>query len=106
MARICGLGIAELFEKRNHVAPSLGCCTVSEGHLDRNIVSDINLYTMDIYRSFAWSDPHRQACPAGSHRQWSVTVIELVATDPRPEVWMGWPMISHSKNGNVSNKHE
>lgn len=34
------------------------------------------------------SDLEPQACPAGSHRQWSVTVIELVATDPRPEAFL------------------
>ncbi|CAK9064775.1 unnamed protein product [Durusdinium trenchii] len=34
------------------------------------------------------SDLEPQACPKGSQMQWSVTVIELAATDPRPDAFL------------------
>jgi len=42
-----------------------------------------------------------QACPAGSQLQWSVTVIELAATEPRPEARRGphrgpWGLVKRS----------
>ncbi|CAJ1416411.1 unnamed protein product, partial [Effrenium voratum] len=34
------------------------------------------------------SDLEPQACPKGSQMQWPVTVVELMATDPRPEAFL------------------
>jgi len=46
------------------------------------------------------SDLEPQACPAGSQLQWSVTVIELAATEPRPEAYLlldDWSGLEHGR---------